>query len=337
MGWQDRDYYRDDGSGGGGGGSGFFQGLARLLNASFPIGIYLGIRVRVHVLFVAMVIYYLIKQGYPAWTLRWISLLFASVLLHEFGHALACRKVGGTASDILMWPLGGLAYCAPPPTPWANFVTVIWGPLVNVIIAAGCYASLMAMGIHDAVSLHPFHVWGTFRYWGAAGLLQDMFVVNYSLTLFNMMLMFYPFDGGRIVQIALWKMLGYQKSMGWALTIGTIGAVGVILLGLANGNTLLACIGAFGLITCLQQRAFLRQEGPAYPISQAREARPGLVSRWRSGRIRQRRDRELARQNKLDSEVDRILSKVKERGLQSLTEGEKRTLQRATDRQRRAG
>jgi Zn-dependent protease len=41
--------------------------------------------------------------------------LFLIVLIHEFGHALACRQVGGQANQIVLWPLGGVAYVAPPP------------------------------------------------------------------------------------------------------------------------------------------------------------------------------------------------------------------------------
>ena len=46
--------------------------------------------------------------------------LFSIVLLHEFGHALACRQVGGKADQIVLWPLGGVAYVAPPPRPGAT-------------------------------------------------------------------------------------------------------------------------------------------------------------------------------------------------------------------------
>lgn len=42
------------------------------------------------------------------WSIAAYLLLFAIVLLHEFGHALACRSVGGKAERILLWPLGGL-------------------------------------------------------------------------------------------------------------------------------------------------------------------------------------------------------------------------------------
>src|SRR5947209_15751163 len=60
--------------------------------------------------------------------------LFAIVLLHEFGHVLACRQVGGQAQRIVLWPLGGLAYVAPPARPGAVLWTIAAGPLVNVVL-----------------------------------------------------------------------------------------------------------------------------------------------------------------------------------------------------------
>ena len=51
--------------------------------------------------------------------------LFAIVLLHEFGHALACRSVGGQADRIMLWPLGGIAFVRPPLRPGA----VLWSIL----------------------------------------------------------------------------------------------------------------------------------------------------------------------------------------------------------------
>ena len=61
--------------------------------------------------------------------------LFCIVLLHEFGHALACRQVGGQANQIVLWPLGGVAYVAPPPRPGATLWSIAAGPLVNVALA----------------------------------------------------------------------------------------------------------------------------------------------------------------------------------------------------------
>src|SRR5439155_50780 len=54
------------------------------------------------------------------WNILEVLCLFAIVLIHEFGHALACRQVGGKADYIILWPLGGVAYVAPPQRPGAT-------------------------------------------------------------------------------------------------------------------------------------------------------------------------------------------------------------------------
>src|SRR5450755_663080 len=63
--------------------------------------------------------------------------LFLIVLLHEFGHSLACRQVGGQANQIVLWPLGGVAYVDPPPRPGATLWSIAAGPLVNVALLPG--------------------------------------------------------------------------------------------------------------------------------------------------------------------------------------------------------
>src|SRR6266498_5701479 len=60
--------------------------------------------------------------------------LFLIVMLHEFGHALACRQVGGNANRIVLWPLGGVAYVDPPPRPGHTLWSIAAGPLVNVVL-----------------------------------------------------------------------------------------------------------------------------------------------------------------------------------------------------------
>ena len=62
------------------------------------------------------------KGGYSSlwWNLLEYLALFFIVTLHEFGHALACRSVGGKADQIVLWPLGGVAYVDPPQRPGAT-------------------------------------------------------------------------------------------------------------------------------------------------------------------------------------------------------------------------
>ncbi len=340
MGWQDRDY----GSGGDGGGGGMRHALQQAGGYALPIGTYLNVRVSVHWSFFLILLWRMLADGDAWWALRWSSLLFLSVLLHEFGHVLACRRVGGRADEILMWPLGGLAFCDAPRTPWAQFVTVIWGPLVNVIIAAACYGTLLATHTGPMpVSLAPFNMFQAYVP-GLPGLLADLFVVNYSLLLFNLALLFYPFDGGRLVQIILWKKLGYVRSMTIATRVGMIGAVGVALYGIMSRNLMLMMIALFGFIACYQQGQMMRQydmmggggHAPYGGHAPQVERKIGWLERRRINAAARRRAAERESDAKLDAEVDRILAKVKEQGLQSLSDKEKKTLQTATDRQRRS-
>src|SRR5271157_4318884 len=69
-----------------------------------------------------------------AWNVLEYLALFLIVMLHEFGHALACRQVGGQANQIVLWPLGGVAYVDPPQRPGATLWSIAAGPLVNVAL-----------------------------------------------------------------------------------------------------------------------------------------------------------------------------------------------------------
>src|SRR3954469_19253408 len=87
-----------------------------------------------------LVAWYGIQTRRGAYTsLRWNALeyvcLFLIVLMHEFGHSLACRSVGGKADQIVLWPLGGVAYVNPPQRPGAMLWSIAAGPLVNVVLA----------------------------------------------------------------------------------------------------------------------------------------------------------------------------------------------------------
>ena len=69
----------------------------------------------------------------PMWNAMEYVTLFVIVTMHEFGHALACRQVGGSANQIVLWPLGGVAPTWTPATAGGNVVGIA-GPLVNVAL-----------------------------------------------------------------------------------------------------------------------------------------------------------------------------------------------------------
>jgi hypothetical protein len=61
------------------------------------------------------------------WNVLEYLALFLVVMLHEYGHALTCRQIGGTANQTVLWPLGGVAYVNPPPGQ-ARRCGVSWRP-----------------------------------------------------------------------------------------------------------------------------------------------------------------------------------------------------------------
>src|SRR5262249_10605656 len=73
-------------------------------------------------------------------------LLFFAVLLHEFGHCFAARGVGGEATDVLLWPLGGLANVEVPHRAGPPFLVAAAGPATNVLLALLCVLALLCLG-----------------------------------------------------------------------------------------------------------------------------------------------------------------------------------------------
>jgi Zn-dependent protease len=171
--------------------------------------------------------------------------------MHEFGHALACRSVGGRADQIVLWPLGGVAFVDPPQRPGATLWSLAAGPLVNVLLVP-----ILSVGWLAARSEHLAYTMPNFSHF-----VFNLWLINLVLLCFNM-LPIYPLDGGQILRSLLWFWVGRARSLLIASTIGMI-AVALLLL-FAIRTPWLGIMAAFALIQCwsgLQQaRALARIE-----------------------------------------------------------------------------
>lgn len=333
---------------------------------SFTLWRFAGIRIRLHLLFLIFFAFDLLRNIRDVGMLWAIavglpfSLMFALfVLLHEFGHCFGCRSVGGTADDVLLWPLGGLAYCDAPPMPLENLVTTLCGPCVN-LVALVLLAPLVAYcGAFDGSLFDPFS--GPFVQQGVALYAVMAWKVNYWLLLFNMCLPIYPFDFGRIIQQLLWFKHGYVRATMIATTVGIAGAVILAAVSLfaagrwpnlSVGFFLLTSIAIFGLFECVRVRKELElsvgqtvsetdydfSEGYLSLERSARRTRsrkgsPSLLQRYRQW-LDQRRQK---KRESLEDELDRILEKIATQGMDSLTRAERRILQEASRRRRHDG
>lgn len=173
------------------------------------------------------------------WNIAEYLALFAIVTVHEFGHAFACRQVGGKANRIVLWPLGGVAYVDPPPRPGATLWSVAAGPLVNVVLLPVLFAAVtFARPLSNAS--------------GGADLYQlfrAIFYIDFGLLVFNI-LPIYPLDGGQILRSLLWFVLGRARSLMAAAVIGIVGALGFIGFAIYVRDAWLGLISAYVLMNC---------------------------------------------------------------------------------------
>jgi Zn-dependent protease len=171
------------------------------------------------------------------WNVLEYLALFLIVMIHEFGHALACRQVGGRANQIVLWPLGGVAYVDPPQRPGATLWSIAAGPLVNVALIP-----ILFLAVNFS---HSAGTPGTDIY----KLLGTVSWINVGLLVFNI-LPIYPLDGGQILRSLLWFVLGRARSLMVATVLGLIGVVGFIGLALLRRDVWLGAIALFMLMSC---------------------------------------------------------------------------------------
>jgi Zn-dependent protease len=209
--------------------------------------------------------------------------LFLIVLMHEFGHAMACRSVGGTANQILLWPFGGVAYVSPPQRPGATLWSIAAGPLVNVALLPILYLAIVmsrSLGLPQTMpDAHAF--------------LRAVFVIDVVLFVFNM-LPIYPLDGGQILRSVLWFVMGRARSLMVATVLGFVGAAGLIVLAVWWRSFWTGAICVFIVMNCwggLQRaRVLLRfaklPRRPGFVCPSCRTA-PPIGAYWKCGNCQQ--------------------------------------------------
>jgi Zn-dependent protease len=341
---------------------------------SFPLGRWFGITVRIHILFAIFILVMWLRAStekeYPAGAgaqMLWLLfLMFVSVLLHEFGHCAGARLVDGDAHEVLLWPLGGLASLDVPHTPRANFIATAAGPFVNFLLCLMTAVLLAIQGVRP-----PFDpLWYPIgdlelSFWqdGAKvpgvthftwlGTLALLFYVNWIQMLFNLVLVGFPLDGGRLFQCLLWPRWGYRASMRAAIYTGFIVMFVVGVLSLWKKEPMFLFLAAFIYVACKQQWLLLESGGEeslfGYDFSQGytslerdqpaaapkpRRRRPNFFQRWLQRRAARKLQLAQERQAAEEQRMDELLEKIQRQGKQSLTDEEQRFLKRVADKYR---
>lgn len=208
------------------------------MNPSITLGTFKGTAVRIHVTFVLFFIWVAVS-GYLSGgaaaarnSLLLVTLIFVSVVLHEFGHIFTARRFGVACPQVTLLPIGGVASVERmPDNPLHELQVALAGPAVNVVIAMALYA--VGGAIEPSANFEALQE-----------LIAKLGRINLLLALFNLIPAF-PMDGGRALRALLAMWIRPQRATEIAAAIGCAFALPLGLFGLWGGNPVLVLIAVF--------------------------------------------------------------------------------------------
>ncbi|MDJ0784121.1 MAG: site-2 protease family protein [Desulfosarcinaceae bacterium] len=200
------------------------------MKASTKLGRLAGIDIYMHFSFLLILLW----VAYVSWQrsnslmsvltgLLFVLLIFACVVLHEYGHALAARRYGIKTRDIILLPIGGVARLERIPTqPLQELWVALAGPAVNILIAAALFIWL---GL--TATLAPLEQLTL----STGSMLERLMAVNLFMVVFNLLPAF-PMDGGRVLRALLATRTTHARATRIAARIGQAMAILFGFLGL---------------------------------------------------------------------------------------------------------
>jgi len=235
-------------------------------NWSIPAGRIFGVELRVHLTFFFLLIFIWLTESAthsPANAGRGVALvaiIFASVVCHELGHALAGLRAGIPAKAFILLPIGGVTLLDETRQPvepgiltWKRDMRIaLAGPLVNFILA------LIAVGVL-AVAAPEIPLW-TKPYIYSGNLPASLFWCNVGLGLLNLVPA-YPLDAGRVLRAVFSRRMDAVRATRRAVSIGRVFATLFMLVGMLQpAYVWLTMIGFFLFVAAqLEERSAVFQ------------------------------------------------------------------------------
>lgn len=303
---------------------------------SLPVFQFRGIAVRVHAIFLLLVAVELLRSALPGMprtlglppTLMLVGCMLVAALLHEGVRTAAHRRLGGELTEWLLWPLGGLCNAGAEGTPTQRQWTVASPWIVQ--LAGGVLMALPLRwetgrwidgGVPVPWSLDGFRelsLQGIGVGWELLWLLQWWNLVSLLLQVLPAL----PLTGGRFLVTWLEPRMGWSEAVRVTARAGIGSAVAMLVLGLAAG---LWTLTVLALVLWISSRETIDRVEASDAF--ADEGRP-LEPRSDPGPERETMDQ---------TELDRILAKIKLHGIESLGWRERRLLKAATRRRQGGG
>ncbi len=333
--------------------------MINVLLRGHRIGSLLGIEIQIAFsLYIVMALMLLRSGSFTPYAILGVVLVPVIVFLHEMGHSLAAMQYGVRVRRIVLFILGGVAQLEGLiPGPVAEIVIALCGPAVNFALAAFCYVLSHALATGYTQSGFPL---------GPGSFFHVFFWANLFMGGFNLLPVF-PLDGGRVATAVSVLAIGAERAIPLMKRVALVGVILLSAFGLfqlVTGNPhglILMLIGWYIFLMGNQEmqarmyaqryvseggRWTWRNEETPEPWSmgnwssargfqQPQAKQPGFFARWKRQREAQRQERQRREREALNAEVDAILDKVKQEGMDSLSPRERDLLRKASDQYRK--
>ena len=264
-----------------------------------------------------------------------LAALVAVVLVREIARAFVVRAAGGAADEVMLWPLGSLQGIDPAPGWVAGLLAAAVGPAASALLAAACGIALgIATGDWQGAALpdplsaawlsNPHPVW-----------IELLWLVHWTgiqVALLSLIPML-PLDGGRAMEALVVRRRGAFDAPRIAATASLAVAAAAGIVAMVRGMPTLLSVAiagagfaAFSLWRLRAGDAVASSRGP-WTDPPAEVDDEDAAERRRAAAERESRADE-------DRAVDAILEKIAREGADRLTDAERATLARATERRR---
>ena len=206
------------------------------------LGTILGFPVELNLSFVLLLALVLVAFGGVA-GVALMLLVFASVLVHELGHALVARQLNVRVSGIELSFFGGAAKMVElPRTANHEMLIAAAGPAVSLVLGG------LGLGL-GALFNSSLFAWIGYT--------------NFIIAAFNLIPAL-PMDGGRILRALLSRRMDYVRATDVSVKIARAVAIAFGVIGLTSGPFQLVLLAPFLWVMGTQERMLARMMADRY-------------------------------------------------------------------------
>jgi stage IV sporulation protein FB len=332
--------------------------MRNVLSWNVSLGRWADVQVRLHVAFLVLITAVLHLCTGPAAAREYapalwgLTILFLSVVAHEFGHCVAVWRSGGRIEQVVLGPWGGLTYLHPTRERQTELLIAAAGPAMNLALCAAALVTLAVLRQPVEVVLRPFTLPALAEATTFVQMTALVAWINALIVLVNLLPAF-PLDGARALRAVLRPIYGFRTAVvftartGFAMVVGLLVAAWLLRHDFDKASLACTLLGMFLYfsdreeVERLHDREASDDDGyeERYDDEEEDEVPPprrrqGPLRRW----IDQRREEQLAKRLEQEREeeslVDEVLMRLHTLGPAALSTSDRALLQRVSARYR---